>query len=103
MSLCLFCNGPDKSYKPSPGKVFICGICVILLADADQDDLKRAPAKAIKLGLKNKACAIESFLIQEVEDVQRKPKSKKCKRYSNRTRIVRPIRNQKVRTKRVKV
>jgi len=44
---CLFCNEPTKDYRPCNGIEFICGDCVILLADADQADLKRAYAKAL--------------------------------------------------------
>ena len=103
MSLCLFCNGPDKSYKPPPGKVFICGSCVILLADAGQDDLKKAHAKAIKFGLNNKAFAIESFLIKEIDGEQQKPPIRKYERHPNRKRVDRPVRNKKIYTKRVKI
>ena len=100
--LCLFCNGQEKNYKPEPNKDFICGSCVQLLLGADQDDLKRAHAKAIKKGYLSKARAIESFLIPEGKDGKR-PTSKKRGRHSNGKRINRTIGNQKERIKRVAV
>jgi hypothetical protein len=101
--LCLLCNGTDKSYKPEPDKDFICGSCVQLLLRADQDDLKQAYAKAIEKGYINKARAIESFLPNGGNYEQRKPKSKKRRRHSNRTRIDRVARSKKERIKRSEV
>ena len=48
--LCLFCNEPERSYKPDSGIEFICGSYVQLFLMSDQDELKRAHAKAIELG-----------------------------------------------------
>ena len=102
MICCLFCDGQEKNYMPMAGIDFICGSCVQLLLGAEQDDLKRAHAKAISKGYTNKARAIESFLEDKEKDEQRKP-IKKCGRYSNRKRIDRAIGNQKERIKRVAV
>ena len=99
---CLFCNKPEKNYKPQVGIDFICSSCVQLLLGATQDDLKRSHAKAISKGHTNKARAIETFIIEE-EHGQRKPKTKKCGRYFNRSRIDRITGNQKERIKRVAV
>jgi len=98
--LCLFCNGPDRSYKPAPDKDFICGSCVQLLLRADQDDLSRAHKEALDKEYINKARAIESFLANGGNDEQRKPKSKKRGRHSYRTRIDRVAGSKKERIKR---
>ena len=100
--ICLFCDGQEKNYRPGADNDFICGSCVQLLSDAEQDDLKRAHTKAIGKGYLSEARAIESFIIEE-EHGQRKPKSKRRGRYSNRKRINRAIGNQKERVKRVAV
>ena len=99
---CLFCNGQEPNYKPGPDVDFICSRCVQLLLGVDQDDLKKAHAKAIEKGYPGKAKAIESFLIGETNE-QRKPKTKKYRRHSNRKRIDRTLGNQKERIKRISV
>lgn len=81
---CLFCNGPETSYQPQCD--FICSGCIQLLCDADQDDLKRAHAKAVRLGLSRKVEALESF-IEEEEFYDRE--AKKLERNMARTRSVR--------------
>jgi len=86
---CLFCNGEEKNYKPEPGKDYICSLCVILLGDADQEDLKRALAKAEEKGFRNKASAIKSFII---EDECNDRKTKKSKRNMVRKRPLRTAR-----------
>jgi hypothetical protein len=90
---CLFCKDPEKNYKPAPGIEFICSRCVLLLADAGQDDLKQAYAKALDKGYLRKASAIESFLRREEKHGKRPRKS--IKRNFNRERASRSIRNQK--------
>ena len=90
---CLFCSKQEKNYKPDPHVEFICGSCVVLLADADQDDLKRAHGKAVAMGYLNKASAIESFLIEEGKHANRPTKS--VKRNLNRERTARSVRDQK--------
>jgi hypothetical protein len=93
---CLFCNGPEKAYNPSPDVEFVCSTtCTQHLLNADQEDLNRAHTKAIEKGYHNKAKAIEFFIVQENPNGQRKPKTRKHERHTNRTRIVRPTRNQK--------
>jgi hypothetical protein len=87
--VCLFCNEPEPSYKPEVD--YICGSCVVLLADADQDDLKKAYAKALDKGYSNKASALESFIIPEEKHGRRPDKS--VKRNLNRKRTARSIRN----------
>jgi hypothetical protein len=74
------------------------------MLDADQDDLEGAYDKAVEEGYKNKAKAIESFLIPEDKlNGQRKPVSKKRRRHTNRARAVRPSRNKKERVKRSEI
>ena len=90
---CLFCSKQEKNYKPDPHVEFICGSCVVLLADADQDDLKRAHAKAVLKGYPGKAQAIESFLMPEGKHANRPTKS--IERNLNRERTARSVRNKK--------
>jgi len=87
---CLFCNGQERGYKPSSGVDFICCQCVQLLLGADQDGLKRAYAKAIEKGYRNKAKAIESFLVDGGNDDDRE--TKKSKSYLERARPLRKVR-----------
>jgi hypothetical protein len=103
MNVCLFCNESEESYKPGKDIDFICGGCVILLADAEQEDLKKAYQKALNEGYIGKASALESFIISEGKDEQRKPESKKRGRYTDRAGIIKSVRNQKERIKRVAV
>jgi hypothetical protein len=103
-SHCLFCARPENgSFKPDPDIEFICGICVQSLLNADSEDVKRAYRKALDLGDLRKAKAIETFLTPGRINEQRKPESKKCGRYSNRAGIIKSVRNQKERIKRVAV
>ena len=60
---CLFCGRPEKGYKPSKSADFICSMCVQLLLAADQNELKRAYEKAVRLGYMGKADAIKTFLV----------------------------------------
>ena len=90
MEVCLFCNRPENGYKPGPDIEFICGSCVILLADADQDDLKRAYRKALDGEYPRKLSALESFIIPE-EKYGIKP----VRRNNDRKRTTRPVRNKK--------
>jgi len=90
---CLFCNNQERNYKPDPHVDFICGRCVVLLADASQEDLKKAHTLAIEKGYLNKANAIESFLIPEGKHANRPTKS--VKRHFNRERTARSIRDKK--------
>ena len=98
MDLCLFCK--KSAYKTD--KEYICGSCVQVLFKAYQADLKRAYNKALEKGYRDKARAIESFLITEDEGEQRKPFIKKRGRHSNRKGIVRPVGNKKERPRRIK-
>ncbi len=95
--VCLFCNGMDIKYRSETGNDFICSRCVQMLLAADQQDLKRAHSKALEKGFTNKAKAIESFLIPEGFDEQRKPATKKRGRHSDRKRIVRTVRDKEKR------
>ena len=90
--LCLFCNGEEKNYKSDVD--FICSSCVILLAGAEQDELKKAYAKAIEKGFKDKAYAIESFLMQEEYSVRKTKKSQRDMERERPVRKVRPSRHQ---------
>ena len=80
---CLFCDGMEKDYKPTKGVDYICSSCVLLLANADQDDLKRAYVKASVKGLKNKVSALKSFID---EDDINDTKAKNSKRDMERAR-----------------
>ena len=68
---------------------FICSSCVQLLLGAEQDDLRKAHAKAIEKGCPGKAKAIESFLI---EDETNDRKTKITKRHLERKRPLRKVR-----------
>jgi len=74
-----------------------------IIVKADQADLKKTYAKAVKKGCSGKASAKESFLISEGNHGQRKPEYKKCGRYTHRAGIVKSVGNQKERIKRVAV
>ncbi|MDH3719984.1 MAG: hypothetical protein OER74_00620 [Desulfobacteraceae bacterium] len=91
--LCLFCNEPEKNYNPGSHIDYVCGLCVILLIDADQEDLKKSYQKALNEGYLTKASALELFVIPE-EQHGRRP-DKPVKRNINRERTFRSIRNQK--------
>ena len=91
---CLFCNDIEKDYKPTKGIDYICSSCVLLLADANQDDLKRAYVKAVEKGYENKVSALKSFI---VEDEINERKTKNAERNLERARplqTVRPSRDQ---------
>ena len=96
---CLFCNLPEAKYKPDPQVDFICGSCVTILADAEQEDLKRAYQKALDEGYLRKVSALESFIIPEGKDEQIRPKSRS---FSNRKRNARVFRDEKRTTRRSK-
>ena len=97
METCLFCNC-EENFNRNSGTEYICGSCVQLLFGANQDDLNRAHNLATDKGHVNKAKAIESFLIPEGHNEQRKPGSK-FRININRKRIVRPSRTQKERVR----
>jgi hypothetical protein len=103
MEACIFCNEPEKGYRPGKDIDFICGCCVILLADADQDDLKRAYQKALDKGYPKKVSALESFIIPEGNNEQIKPKSKLNRRHSHRKRSIKSVRSKKERIGRLQV
>jgi len=86
---CLFCYGMEKDYKPAKGIDYICSSCVLLLAEADQDDLKRAYVKAEAKGLENKVSALKSFIIK---DEFNERKTKYSKRNLVRERPLRKVR-----------
>ena len=86
---CLLSDGMEKDYKPAKGVDYICSSCVLLLADANQDDLKRAFVKAVEKGFKNKASALKSFII---EDESNERKTKRFKRNMERERPLRKVR-----------
>lgn len=83
---CLFCNGKKKNYKPEPDTDFICGSCIQLFLNANQEDLRRAYKKALDKGYINKARAIESFLIPEDRNGKQINK-RRIEKHSNRNRI----------------
>ena len=71
---CLFCGQPEKSCIPSKSVDFICSVCVQLLLNADQADLKRAYEKAVRLGYSGKAEAIKTFIVGEIHAETEEPK-----------------------------
>ena len=89
---CLFCGSQEKNYKPD--KDFICSRCVQLLLGADQNDLRKAHAKAIEKGYPGKAKAIESFLIEDEYNVRKTEKSKRNLERERPMPAVRPSRHQ---------
>lgn len=97
---CLFCNKPEKSYRPGPDIEFICGTCVQSLLHADQEDLKRAYKKALDKGCLRNASALKTFLMPEDIDgkrptkkrLKRKGTGKSTGRCFNRKRVTRSIR-----------
>ena len=86
---CLFCDGTEKNYKPAKGIDYICSNCVLLLTEANQDNLKRAYVKAMEKGFKNKVTALKSFII---EDEINERKTKNSKRNLERARPLRKAR-----------
>jgi hypothetical protein len=86
---CLFCDGLENNYKSAKGVDYICSSCVLLLADANQNDLTRAYVKADAKGIKNKASALKYFII---EDEINETKTKKSKRDMVRERSLRKVR-----------
>lgn len=90
MTNCLFCNREEgHGYRPGKKIDFICSSCVQILLSAEQVHLKRAHKKAIDKGYINKAEAIESFLILEVEDGKRP--TKRNRKNINRKGIARTV------------
>ena len=87
--VCLFCNEPEKNYNPGSHIDYVCGLCVILLADADQEDLKKSYQKALNEGHLRKASALEAFIQEEIYNVR---KAKNSKRNMERTRPLRKVR-----------
>jgi hypothetical protein len=61
-AVCLYCEKPERNYKPSKGVDFICSRCVMAFLSADQDYLKWVHDRAIKNSMPDKARAIESFI-----------------------------------------
>jgi len=90
---CLFCDGLEKICKPTKGIDYICSSCVLLLADANQDDLKRAYVKADAKGLKNKASALKSFIIEDEINDRKTTNSKRDMERARPMRKVRPSRH----------
>jgi hypothetical protein len=88
---CMFCNMQEKGYQPQCD--YICSGCVQLLCGADQEDLKRAHAKATKLGLSRKVEALESFIEEESDEQRNNPR--KLERDNDRARTLRTVRDQK--------
>jgi len=87
--VCLFCDRIEKDCKPAKGIDYICSNCVLLLANANQDDLKRTYFKAEAKGLENKVSALKSFIIEdEIND----RKTKNFKRDMERKRPLRKVR-----------
>ena len=103
MNVCLFCNESEESYKPGKDIDFICGGCVILLADAEQEDLKKAYQKALNEGYIGKASALESFIIPEGKDEQSKPKSKINRRHTHRKGSLKSVGHKEERIGRLQV
>jgi len=76
-AVCLYCEKPEKNYKPLRGTGFICSRCLMAFLSADQDYLKWVYELAIKNSMPAKARAIESFILpEETDGKQFNPKSR---------------------------
>ena len=91
---CLLCNAIEPNFNPNADTDYICSKCVQILLAADQEDLKKAHAKAIEKGYSNKARAIESFLIPEEINVRETKQARRSLVRKGHMRKVRPSRNQ---------
>jgi hypothetical protein len=60
--MCLWCESDKEGKRVDPGKDFICGSCVVMLMSYLQEALQKTYQKCLRLGLKRKANAIETFL-----------------------------------------
>lgn len=89
---CLFCNCPERSYKPSPDVEYICSSCVQLLLQATKEDLQRALAKAEEMELENKVLALKSFIVED-EHYGKTKNSKRDLVRKRSMRTARPTRN----------
>jgi hypothetical protein len=95
MEACLFCNR-EEIYNRNADTEYTCDSCVQLLLNADQDALKRAHSLALDKGYDRKARALNSFIIPEGPNEQRKPKSKSGFNFNGK-RSPRIVRNKKER------
>ena len=91
--LCIFCNSQEPDYKSGANVNFICSRCVLLLTDANQDDLKQAYFNAMDKGYENKASALKSFIIEDEIYGRKTKKSKRNLERARPLRKVRPSRN----------
>ena len=94
--LCLCCN-QEENYNRNSDTEYVCGSCVQLLFNADQDELKRAHELALAKSRADKVRAIESFILpEETENEQQRPKSK-SRFHSHRIRSSKFVRREKER------
>jgi len=93
---CLFCHKEEGyNYRPEKEIEFVCSRCVQILLRAEQDDLKRAYAKALKHGYESKAKPVAMFIEKEIQDGK---KPEKRRRHFNRKGIVRTLGSKAQRT-----
>ena len=100
--VCLFCEMPEKKYKPPKGTDFVCSHCVMTFLGAEQDYLQWVHDQAVKNSMTDKARAIESFILPKEESCE-SIKPKKHGRRFDRKRSLRPSANKKNRIKQIKV
>jgi len=69
MKRCLYCNQEDgglkNKYSPGNNVVFVCSMCVIILCDTHQAELKRELEIAIEKNLADKITALKMFIEPE--------------------------------------
>lgn len=105
MKRCLYCNKEDgglkNKYTPGNNVVFVCSMCVIILCNMAQADLKRELETVIEKNLINKVTALKMFIEPE-EFINVRPNmetrsniKKRLKRNHDRTGSVRPDRFKK--------
>ena len=105
MKPCFFCNQEDgglkNKYSPGNNVVFVCSICVIILCDMDQAELKRELETSIEKNLADKITALKMFIEPE-EIINVRPNmetrnniKKRLERNHDRTGSVRPDRFKK--------
>jgi len=105
MKPCLFCNQEDSGlknkYTPGNNVVFVCSMCVIILCDMDQAELKCELEIANEKNLADKITALKMFIEPE-EIINVRPNmetrnniKKRLERNHDRTGSVRPDRFKK--------
>jgi hypothetical protein len=64
---CLFCDKPERNYRPPANVDFVCSMCVVMICRANMENGRRAYKHAVASGNARKARALEIFLRGEEE------------------------------------